>query len=233
MSNTTPTLKASLRDAKKGAVSRIRTSGGIPAVLYGHKIKNANLALDAKEFGLVYKTAGESSVLKLEVEGEKSPRNVLIHDTALDPVQGSVAHVDLYEVRMDEKIRTGIHLAFEGESAAVKSEGGGLVKNIYEIEVEALPADLPHEIKVDISKLVTFQDAITLADLPISSKVKVFGDPKEIIAKVAPPRTQEELEALKEEVVAKVEDVKVETEEKKKEREAAKEKEKETEKAAE
>ena len=62
-------LKASLRDAKKGAVSRIRTSGGIPAVLYGHKIKNANLALDAKEFGLVYKTAGESSVLKLEVEG--------------------------------------------------------------------------------------------------------------------------------------------------------------------
>jgi len=124
-------------------------------------------------------------------------------------------------------------LAFEGESAAVKSEGGVLVKNIYEIEVEALPADLPHEIKVDISKLVTFQDAITLADLPISSKVKVFGDPKEIIAKVAPPRTQEELEALKEEVVAKVEDVKVETEEKKKEREAAKEKEKETEKAAE
>src|SRR3990167_5520227 len=212
-------LKASLRDAKKGAVSRIRTSGGIPAVLYGHKIKNANLALDAKEFGLVYKTAGESSVLKLEVEGEKSPRNVLIHDTALDPVKGSVAHIDLYEVLMDEKIRTGIHLIFEGESAAVKSEGGVLVKNIYEIEVEALPADLPHEIKVDISKLATFQDSITLADLPVSPKVKVFGDPKEIIAKVAPPRTQEE-------VVAKVEDIKVETEEKKKEREAAKEAEK-------
>ena len=133
---------------------------------------------------------------------------------------------DVMIVRMDEKIRTSIHLVFEGESAAVKSEGGVLVKNIYEIEVEALPADLPHEIKVDISKLATFQDAITLADLPVSSKVKVFGDLKEIIAKVAPPRTQEELEALKEEVVAKVEDVKVETEEKKKERDAAKEAEK-------
>lgn len=220
-SNTVPTLKAELRDAKKGVVSRIRRSGGIPAVLYGHKIKNASLSLNGKEFGLIYKTAGASSILKLEINGEKAPRNVLIHEAALDPVLGSIMHVDLYEVKMDEKIRTRIHLAFEGESSAVKSEGGVLVKNIYEIEVEALPQDLPHEIKVDISKLATFQDAITLADLPISSKVKVFGDPKEIIAKVSPPRTQEELEALKEEVVVKVEDVKVESEEKRKEKEAA------------
>lgn len=220
------TLKASSRDTKKGAVGRIRKSGGVPAVLYGHKVKNINISLNEKEFGLVYKVAGESSVLKLEVDGEKSPRNVLIYDTALDPVLGSVSHVDFYEVKMDEKISARIPLVFEGESPAVKSEGGVLVKNIYEIEVEAFPQDLPHEINIDISKLATFQDVITLADLPISSKVKMLGDPKEIVAKVMPPRTQEELEALKEEVVAKVEDIKVETEEKKKEREAAKEAEK-------
>lgn len=217
------TIKASIRGIKKSSNKLIRNSGGIPAVLYGNKVKNQNLALNSKEFGLIYKTVGESTVLNLLVDGEKAPRNVLIHGISLDPVRDFITHVDFYEVNMDKKIKTTVPLVFEGESPAVKSDGGVLIKNTYEVEVEALPKDLPHEIIVDISKLINFQDVITLADLPISANVKIYGDFKEIIAKVAPPRTESEIAALSEEIVSKVDDVKVESEEKRKEKEAAKE----------
>lgn len=212
---------AKVRTEKEKA-SRIRKAGGIPAVVYGHKTKSANLSLDGKSFTKLYKTAGETTVLDLHIDGEKTERSVLIHDVATDPVLGFISHVDFYEVNKDEKIKTDVPLVFAGESDAVKSFGGVLVKNIYKVEVEALPKDLPHEITVDISALKTFNDMITLADLKLPQGVKVHGEAKEIIAKVQPPRTEAELESLKEEVVMKVDDVKVETEEKKKERDAAK-----------
>jgi len=211
-------------------VDHIRKTGGIPAVVYGHKIKNVNLTVDGKSFANVYKEAGETTVLDLHIDGENAERSVLIHDIAIDPVRSNIIHVDFYEVKKGEKIRTNIPLVFEGESAAVKSEGGVLVKNIYKIEVEALPKDLPHEFVVDISKLATFSDVMTVEDLHIPAGVKVFTDPKEVIAKVIPPRTTEELESLEKVAEMKVDEVKVETEEKKKERDAEKLAEKEGEK---
>lgn len=208
----------------------IRKAGGIPAVVYGHKIKNVNLTVDGKSFASLYKTAGETTVLDLHIEGESADRSVLIHDVAVDPVLSNIIHVDFYEVKKGEKIKTHIPLVFEGESAAVKTESGVLVKNIYKLEIEALPKDLPHEITVDISKLATFSDAITIGDLDVPAGVKVFGDPKDVIAKVMAPRTAEELESLEKVAEMKVDEVKVETEEKKKEREAEKLSEKEGEK---
>lgn len=208
----------------------IRKAGGIPAVVYGHKIKNVNLTVDGRSFASLYKTAGETTVLDLHIEGESADRSVLIHDVAVDPVLSNIIHVDFYEVKKGEKIKTHIPLVFEGESAAVKTESGVLVKNIYKLEIEALPKDLPHEITVDISKLATFSDAITIGDLDVPAGVKVFGDPKDVIAKVMAPRTAEELESLEKVAEMKVDEVKVETEEKKKEREAEKLSEKEGEK---
>lgn len=211
-------IKATKRDIKDN--KSIRKAGGVPAVLYGHKIDNLNLTLDGKAFSRIYRTAGEATVLDLEIEGEKADRNVLIHDVAFDAVNGAFTHVDLYQIRMDEKIRARIPLVFEGESQAVKEENGVLVKTIYELEIEALPADLPHEIRVDISKLATFNDVITIVDLKISDKIKVIAEISAVVAKVAPPRAEEAEVAAP--PTMSVEDVKVETEEKKKEREAAK-----------
>ena len=211
-------IKATKREIKDNP-KRIRKAGGVPAVLYGHKIANLNLTLDGKTFGKVYKTAGEATILNVEIEGDKTDRNVLVHDVTYDPVSGEFIHVDLYQVRMDEKITTHIPLAFEGEADAVKTGKGVLVKNIYELEIESLPADLPHDIKVDISKLATFDDVITVSDLKAPAGVKIIADMSAIIAKVAPPRAEE---AETEAPTMSVEDIKVETEEKKKEREAAK-----------
>ena len=211
-------------------VGHIRKAGSIPAVVYGHKIKNVSITVNGKSFSNLYKTAGETTVLDLHIEGENTDRSVLIHDVAVDPVRSNIIHVDFYEVKKGEKIKTHISLVFEGESAAVKTEGGVLIKNIYKLEIEALPNDLPHEIIVDISKLATFSDVITIADLDIPAGVKIFGDPKDVIAKVMPPRTAEELESLEKVAEMKVDEVKAETEEKKKERDAEKLSEKEGEK---
>jgi len=220
------TIVAKVR-TEKTKPSNIRKEGGIPAVLYGHKIKNVILTLDAKSFSKLYKTVGETTVMNVAIEDETAPRNVLIHDVSMDPVNGDIQHADLYEVKKDEKITTYISLNFRGESDAVKSFGGVLVKNIYRIEIEALPKDLPHEIVVDITSLKALNDDISLGEIPVPPGVKVKGDAKDIVVKVIPPRTEAELESLKEEAVMKVEEVKVETEEKKKERDAAKAAEKE------
>lgn len=222
-------IKAQLREgADKPSI--IRKAGGIPAVVYGHKIKNVNLTVDEKSFTSLYKKAGETTILDLNIEGETADRSVLIHDVAVDPVRSNIIHVDFYEVKKGEKVKTHIPLVFEGESAAVKTDNGVLVKNIYKVEIEALPKDLPHEITVDITKLVTFSDAITIGDLDVPAGVKVFGDPKDVIAKVMAPRTAEELESLEKVAEIKVDEVKVETEERKKERDAEKASEKEGEK---
>lgn len=98
-------------------------------------------------------------------------------------------------------------LIFEGEAPAVKNLEGVLIKNITEVEVEALPKDLPHEIKVDISCLETFDEHIKIKDLKLPEGVKVLAEPEEVIALVTPPRTKEELEELEEKPEEKVEEV--------------------------
>ncbi|MEK7123863.1 MAG: 50S ribosomal protein L25, partial [Patescibacteria group bacterium] len=127
------------------------------------------------------------------------------------------------KVKLDEKIKTKVPVVFVGEAPAVKDLAGIFVRNVNELEVEAFPQHLPHDIQVDISVLKSFDDTIHLKDLKVSSEVKILGNPEEVIASVTPPRTEAEMEALKATPVeSKVEEVKVETEEKKAEREQKK-----------
>ncbi len=167
-------------------VEELRDDGMIPAVLYGPGIENKNLAVDAKEFVKLFKDAGKSTLVSLKVEGQKSDFKVLVNDYAVDPVNGKVIHIDFYQPDLAKEIETEVPLVFEGESPAVKDLGGTLVKNFSEITVKALPADLPREIKVDTSKLKTFDDTILVKDLAISDKVELLKDPEEIVALVSP-----------------------------------------------
>jgi large subunit ribosomal protein L25 len=100
-------------------------------------------------------------------------------------------HVDFYEVKMTEKLTATVQLEFIGESNAVKALGGTLVKNLTEVEVECLPADLPHQIDVDITTLNTFEDTILVKDLNVSDKVEIKVEADEMVAKVQPPRDVE------------------------------------------
>lgn len=200
-------LNAKIRE--KENVKTLREKGLIPAVVYGRGQKNISLSLDYQEFKKALETAGESTIIKLKVNDEI--KNVLIYDVAKDPITDKFIHIDFYQVRMDEIITAEVRLAFEGESSAVKTLEGILIKTMNEVEVEALPGDLPHELKIDLSILETFDDHIKIKDIKLPEGVKIKLDPEDVVASVAPPRTQEELEELEEKPEEVVEPEKVDT----------------------
>lgn len=212
-------LEVQIRTETGKRVNNLREQGLIPAELYGKNVENIHLAVKSKDFKNVFKEAGESSIINIVIsdKNKKEEIPVLIHDVQKDYLTDNIIHIDFYRVRMDEKIRTHIPLEFVGESPAVKNYGGILNKSMFEIEVEALPKDLPHNIVVDISKIKELNESIYVKDLSIPKNVKILFDPETVIATVNPP---------KEEVVSEPVDisaVKVETEEKKLERSKEKE----------
>jgi large subunit ribosomal protein L25 len=200
-------LKAQTRKESGRKLKTLREKGFIPAVIYGSGHKPASIQVGYEEFRKVFEQAGESTLVKLKVD--EHIKNVLIHDIAKDPVSDSFIHVDFYQVRMDKEIKAEVPLIFVGEAPAAKSMDGVLVKNITEIEVRALPKDLPHEIKVDISVLDSFDKHIRVKDLILPSGVKVDIELEEMVVSVIPPRTEEELKALEEKPEVKVEEVEV------------------------
>jgi len=185
------TLPAKIRKTLGKKVKALRERGVLPGVLYGPRIKETlPLEINFKEFEKVYKEAGESTLVSLEIEGKKTP--VLIHEVKLDPLTGKPIHVDFYQPRLEEEVEVTIPIIFEGEAPAVKELGGTLVKNIHEVEVRALPQNLPHEIKVNMEKLKTFEDDILVKDLPTPKGVKILKELEEVVATVAPPEKVEE-----------------------------------------
>ncbi|MFA5878202.1 MAG: 50S ribosomal protein L25 [Candidatus Staskawiczbacteria bacterium] len=211
-------LIAKIREEGK----KTKDSGRIPAVVYGVGLKNISIDVDAREFQKLFIQSGESSLINLAVEGEKKDRPVLVHEIQKDHVSGRFIHIDFYQPSLTQEVEVMIPLVFEGVSLAVKELGGTLVKEIQEIKVKALPQNLPHDIKVDISGLETFDQEILVKDLKFSADVKVLRGLEEIVALVVPmAKVEEELEKPIEE---KVEDVeRVEKEKKVKEGDIAEE----------
>ena len=182
------TLEASVKKEKNN--EKLRKQGFIPAVLYGHNVENVSLTVKKNEFEKALKKAGESSIIGL-VTGDGKPHPVLIHDIQLHYLTSEPMHVDFYQVSMTEKLKAKVALEFIGESPAVKAQGGVLVKVLNEVEVQCLPADLPHNIPVDISTLVDFSHSIHIKNLKVSDKVQILTSPEEVVAKVQPPRDVE------------------------------------------
>ncbi len=206
-------LKSKIREEVGKNLDSFRKQGLIPAVVYGHKIKPKNLWINHLDFERVFDKAGESTVIELEV-GEKEKVNALIHDIQNDPLTEKFTHIDFFQIRMDEEIETEVPVEFFGESPAIKELGGILVKNIDAIAIKCLPGNLPHEFKVNISKLKTFDDHFKISDLEIPEKVEILAEMDTVIALVAPPRSEAEMASLEEKVeedVTKVEGVVKET----------------------
>ena len=208
-------LKAEPRVILGGKVKSLRKSGFMPAVLYGKGQESMNLQVPVKDFQKTLKEAGESTLVYLNLDGKVYP--TIIHDVARDSVKDHIIHADFYKVSLTEKIKTKVPVVFVGESPAVKDLAGIFVRNVNELEVEALPQNLPHEISVDISVLKNFGDHISVKDLNLGSDVKIEADANSILATVQEPKSQEELDADLAAPSAGVEDVKVIEKEKKEE----------------
>jgi large subunit ribosomal protein L25 len=208
-------LNAKVREVTGRNTNGLRVSGKIPAVVYGPGAKNASIEVDQKEFAKVFKQAGESSLIEISVEGEKEKRPTLVHEIQRDSVSGQIIHVDFFQASLKEEVEVAVPLIFEGVALAEKELAGTLVKNMLEIEVKALPQNLPHEIKVSIESLKTFEDHVLVKDLVLPKDVKVLKNPEEIVAQVLPPQKVEE--ELAQEIKEEVENVETVKKEKKEE----------------
>ena len=193
-----------LRKAGAKELTQLRSQGFVPAIVYGPKSSPIMIAFDKKQARIMEEESEKASILGLVVEGEKVKRNVIVKDLQYDKLTDQLVHADLYEVDMASEIETEVPLNFVGVAPAVKELNGILVKNTEEVDVRCLPADLPEQIEVDISVLKTFDDMIQVKDLPVAKGVEIMNNAEEVIAMVSEPRSDQEMEALNEEVSADV-----------------------------
>lgn len=178
------TFKADLRKITGRKVKALRKIGLIPAVVYGKKAKTANLQISAKDFAKLHAQTGESTLVYLQVEGEKDDRPVLIRSVVADAVSEQILHVDFHQVDLKEKVTAAVPVKITGESPAEKDKLGILVQQVDEVEVEALPTDMPESFELDASVLVEVNQAIFVKDIKVSDKVKIITDHEQIIAKI-------------------------------------------------
>src|SRR3989344_4732656 len=200
-------LNAQKREIIGSGLNNLRKSGFIPAVLYGKGQESIPLQVSVKDFKKAFELAGESTLIFINVDGQAYP--TIIHDMSRDVISDSILHVDFYKVRLDEKIKAKVAVVFQGESPAVKDLGGIFVRNINELEIEAFPQDLPHEVVIDLSSLKNIGDQILVKDLKLDSKLNVVAEIEEIVATVQEPMSAEELEKALEAQTTTIEDVEV------------------------
>ena len=214
-------LTAEKRQTLGRKVKSLRRQGFLPANLYGKKVQSTAVQVDLKSFLNTFKESGETGLINLTIKGEKKTRPVLIHHVQFQPVSEQPIHADFYQVDLKVKVTTEVPIELIGESPAVKEKLGILIQPLTEVEVEALPADLPDKLELDISGLKKVDEAVTVADLKMSAGVKVLTSKKEVLAKIEPLAQEEEITPPVEEKAAQeagaVEEKPIEAEDREKE----------------
>ena len=200
-------LLAQKRTVLGRKVKNLRKDGLIPAHVFGHKVSTIHVQVKTSDFAKVFEKAGETGIVDLAIDSQKKP--VLIRNVQTHPVTDEPLHVDFYQVNLAEKVKVDVPLEIIGESPAVEKKIGLLLTPVSEVEVEALPADLPEKIEVDVSKLENVGDEIKIKDLKVDrAKVAILADEELVVAQIGELVTKEmeaveaEIEAEKVEAVA-------------------------------
>jgi len=181
-------LKTEARKTEDSPTS-LRNTGYLPAVFYGAKEESTPVKISEKDFKSLYQKAGESTVISVKY-GDRN-LDALIHDVQFDAVTDKPIHVDFYIIEAGKKLEVAVPISFVGESVAEKTLGGVLVKVMHEIEIKALPKDLPSEIEVNIAPLVDFNMQVRAEDIKLPEGVELVIDPQESIVLVQEPKEEE------------------------------------------
>lgn len=203
-------LEASPREELKRKTNLLREKKILPAVIYGKEVKNIPISINYHNFRDVYEKAGESTIvnIKIKLENKEKDYPALIREVQKDPLTGSYLHADFFQLPMNEEVEVMVPLEFEGESRAEKELGGILIKNIHELGIKALPTNLIHSIKIDVSHLANFEDEIKIKELSIPEGIKVLAEPEEVVAIIGRPK-EEKIEEVSEEEKEKLEEIEV------------------------
>jgi large subunit ribosomal protein L25 len=171
----------------------------IPGVLYGDGKKAHPFAVEERELRRALTgDHGHHAILDVVFDGQKTAHHAVLKDFQLDPVRPRLLHIDLHEVRLDQVIQSQVAVDTVGESPGVK-EGGVLTIVLREVNVEALPMEVPDRLELDISSM-TIGDSLRISDLAVPEGVKLLDDPESVVATVTPPTRVEEPEEVEEEV---------------------------------
>lgn len=192
------TLSAEKRTVTGKQVKKLRREGIVPANIYGKSFESISLQLPMKDFEAVYSKAHETGLVDLTVDKETYP--VLIHNVQRNPLSHDAIHVDFYKVNLKEKVKTSIPVVAIDEAKAEKDKVGALMQPINEVEVEALPTELPEKIEVSVEHLAAIDDHILVSDLKLPSGVEVLTEAEGTVFRIAELVSQEaeELEAEEE-----------------------------------
>jgi large subunit ribosomal protein L25 len=179
-------------------VKRLRRTGQVPAVVYGKGSPSVSVQVEAKVFDHLYRVVGRTSLVNLQVNGGPA-KSAIIKSVQRHPLTRQPLHVDFFLVDLKQEMEVDTPLVFTGEPPAIEQTGGTLMTALSQVRVRALPAELPHEIVVDVTPLVDLDAAIHVRDLPVPPNVTIQTDGDELVAKVLPPRVEEEEEVVAEE----------------------------------
>ena len=176
-------------------VRQMRAKEWVPAVVYGPDQPARSIEAPERALVRVLRQAGNTSLIDLYVDDEAAATVVLAREVQRNALNGHLVHVDFYQVRLTQKVKTTPHLRFHGEPEAVKTGTAVLLHNMTQVEIECLPADLIHSIDVDVSGLVNLGDSIYVRDLPVPPGITLLDDPNDVVASLIQTRM-----AIKEEV---------------------------------
>jgi large subunit ribosomal protein L25 len=198
-------------DAGSAVARRLRADGMIPGVLYGDGKKAHPFAVEERELRRVLTGEhGLHAILDVVFDGQKTAHHAVLKDYQLDPTRPRLLHIDLHEVRLDQVIQTQVAVEPVGESPGVK-EGGVLTLVLREVNVEALPMEVPDKIDLDISAM-TIGDSLRISDLAVPEGARLLDDPESVVATLTPPTRVEEPEVEEEEALEGEEGVEGEAE---------------------
>lgn len=182
-------LKVEKREISGKKVRKLRRDGIIPANVYGADFTSIAVQLPLKEFSKVYSIAHETGLVDLELNGKTIP--VLIKNVQVNPLTEAPIHADFHKVNLREKITAKVPVEAVGEAKAETDKVGLLEQPVMELEVEALPTDLPEKIEVNVENLTTVDQQILVSDITPPAGATFLTDPGQVVFKIGELVTKE------------------------------------------
>ncbi|NLB72171.1 MAG: 50S ribosomal protein L25 [Chloroflexi bacterium] len=192
-------IKVEKRSTTGKQVSQLRRQGILPAVVYGYKVDSYPIQMEKHSTTLLMKRITPTTLVSLDLGGKKT--KAIVRDRTYDVVTGELLHLDFLAISMTEKLKANVAIELTGEAPVLSEVPGSLVNQILtELEVEALPNDMPERIEVDLTGLETTEDLITVADLNLDDKITILTDEAEVIVSIGYVAEEEEPEELEEQI---------------------------------
>jgi len=195
-------LRVTSREILGKKVRFLRRQGIIPLHLFGHNVESIALQCDEAQLKRVLAQAGKTRLISLKLDKGKRPRNVVVREIQREMRTDGLLHVDLYQIKMTEKIRVEVRVVVVGEAPALKSKENMLLQELNSLTVECLPDEIPASVKVDLSSLAERAQVIRVEDVILNKDITVLNAPELVVIRISSRIRREEVEEVVAEVVA-------------------------------